>query len=1531
VKTTFRIFAGLLGFLPMSGPCLAQVTTGTPPFGSFGGGPDVVNLANLNDHIAIPVMKKAGRGIPFTYVLSYDTSVWYPVGASGSQVWTPVGNWGWRGQTESSAGYLSFKTTVSVCHTTCNPRFGCYPDGWLTTLSNYVYHDYWGVPHPFAGSTWSQSSTCGGGSGGSIGPTATDGSGYTISGNTITSRGGTAINPPINTTSGSGSFTDRNGNQITINSSGVFTDTLGTTALTIAGSVPSPVTFSYTPPAGGSVSYTMKYSSYTVQTNFACSGITDYGPTSNVSLVSEVDLPDISVNPNDKYTFTYEATPGHAGNVTGRLASVTLPTGGIISFSYSGGSNGITCADGTTATLTRTTPDGTWTYAHSESGTAWTTTVTDPTTQQNQTVLNFQGIYETERQVYQGSSTSGTLLKTTTTCYNGNTSNCNTTAITLPITQKSVTIQLGTNGVQCKHVDSYNSYGMLTEQDDYDYGSGGPGSLIRKKLITYAALGNINAFRQTVTIQDGGAHTVSQTAFNYDETGAVATTGTPQHVSVTGSRGNLTSVVYSTHGSATLKRSFTNFDTGNVQTATDVNGAVTTYTYGTGSCGNSFATSISLPLNLSESVAWNCTGGVKTSATDVNGQTTTAAYNDPYFWRPASVTDPTNAAVNLSYISSTQLEASLNFNAGNSTSDVVATADGLGRPHVGQIRQAPGGSNFDSIETDYDAHGRESRVTLPYTQTEGQTNPSGPGITTTYDALGRRTQVSDSGGGYTSYSYTQNDTVATRGPAPSGENTKRRQLEYDSIDRLTSVCEITSATGSGACSQTSPQTGYWTKYTYDAGARLTGVTQNAQSTGATQTRTYVYDLMGRMTSETNAESGTTTYTYDGDATCGTSAGDLVKRVDAVGNTTCYAYDALHRQTSVTYPSGSYASSTPSKYFAYDSATVNGQAMANGKGRLVEAYTCVSSCSSKITDVGFSYTVRGQVSDVYESTPHSGGYYHVNALYWETGMPKQLSGLPSVPTITYSPDGEGRPSAVSASSGQNPVSSTVYNSASLPTTINFGSGESDAFQYDANTNRMSQYQFNVNGQAVTGALTWNQNTSAQKLVVTDAFNSSDSQTCTYSHDDLSRLSSANCGSVWSQTFGYDAFGNITKSGSSSFQPTYSSSTNRMVTLPGFTPTYDANGNVLTDSLHTYAWDSAGRPVTIDSVSLTYDALGRMVEQNRSGTYTQIVYASRAHKLALYNGQTLQKAIVPLGGNATVTYNGAGLLYYGHPDWLGHLRFGSTSSRTMYFDGAYAPYSETYAQAGTFDPAFTGQRQDTVGGLYDFATREFSIQGRWPSPDPAGLAAVNLTDPQSLNRYAYVRNSPLTLTDPLGMEDCDPEAGPCCNDPNDPSCGSGDGQGSNTCKDNAGNAMPGCSYDPNTPCVDAGGNVQPCTPADYTPQVDVVNSPYPDTGGLTDAQVAIGQQIYGEGTYGADASMIVVGTEFAIAAGIVAGPTVGPAVSRAQLVTGSVITGTLGTEAIPNIIDFGRGLTPGAGVPLTPGGVLGWAVRNIYNLF
>ncbi|MGH7836875.1 MAG: hypothetical protein ACREQC_03510, partial [Candidatus Binataceae bacterium] len=417
--------------------------------------------------------------------------------------------------------------------------------------------------------------------------------------------------------------------------------------------------------------------------------------------------------------------------------------------------------------------------------------------------------------------------------------------------------------------------------------------------------------------------------------------------------------------------------------------------------------------------------------------------------------------------------------------------------------------------------------------------------------------------------------------------------------------------------------------------------------------------------------------YDTDSTCGTFQGDLVKTLDAAGNVVCYSSDALHRITSAASVSGPY-SSTPSRYFVYDLATVDSVAMANAKARLAEAYTCVSPCSTKLTDLGFSYNSLGQTGDVYESTPHSSGYYHLNSVYFPNGAVSQLSGLPGLPTINYDVDGEGRISMASAPSGQNPLTNTTYNSASLPTQLTFGSLDSDSFNYDPYTDRMTEYQFNVNGQSLTGALTWNDNGSLAKLQITDPFSPSDNQTCNYTHDDLSRIASATCSSspVWAQTFSFDAFGNINKSGTNSFQPTYSYLTNQMTEIGSSTPTYDANGNVTNDFLHTYTWDANARPVTIDGVGITYDALGRMAEQNRSGAYTQIVYSPAGSKLALMNAQALKKAMVPLTGKALAVYSSTGILYYAHADLLGSIRLGTTTGRGMYFDTAYAPMGETY---------------------------------------------------------------------------------------------------------------------------------------------------------------------------------------------------------------------------------------------------------------
>lgn len=187
---------------------------------------------------------------------------------------------------------------------------------------------------------------------------------------------------------------------------------------------------------------------------------------------------------------------------------------------------------------------------------------------------------------------------------------------------------------------------------------------------------------------------------------------------------------------------------------------------------------------------------------------------------------------------------------------------------------------------------------------------------------------------------------------------------------------------------------------------------------------------------------------------------------------------------------------------------------------------------------------------------------------------------------------------------------------------------------------------------------------------------------------------------------------------------------------------------------YAWNSDTRPITIDSATVTYDALGRMVEQGNAGTYTEIQYAPTGFKMQLYNGQTPQNAFVPLPGGAVMAFPSTGPSpLCRHSDWLGSARFTSTySTRTMYNDLAYAPFGEPYAQAGNTgitQIAFAGNSEDTTTNLYDAMYREYGIQGRWPSPDPAGLAAANPANPQSWNRYAYALNNPLSSIDPTGL--------------------------------------------------------------------------------------------------------------------------------------------------------------------------------------
>ena len=495
-----------------------------------------------------------------------------------------------------------------------------------------------------------------------------DNSGYIVSTNsssatgpvTVNARGGLKIlTPGVGASTGAGSVSDANGNQISISSSGVITDTLNTTALTVTGNAPTNppsctpgVTYTYTAPSGTGANVIVNYLHYVVQTNFG-QGISEF-PATNECLVDNVELPDGST-----YRFGYEATVGGSGTTTGRIASVTLPTGGVICYAYGGtpctsATSNSMMADGSPATLIDKNEWGpqvsTYTRAlqTGQSNPQQTTTkIVDYAG--NETDLNFSGIYQTSRKAYQGSS-SGTLLDSTTTCYDGNSSSCATATVNLAayISQRDVYDSPGSGSQTSIFYYFYDQYGNLTYEGDNDYPNGA--TRLKTTSITLnsalCSASNICDHPASVEVLDGGSNEKSLTSYTYD--------------GGSNTKGNATSIskwVSSTSSSLTWNYSYNTGagQGGTLATATDPNGTVTSYSYNGSVCNGAFPTSVSVPSswtgsNLTTNYSYNCTGGVVTSVTDPNGALTKASYgNDPYFWRPDSTTDALNNTTYYNY------------------------------------------------------------------------------------------------------------------------------------------------------------------------------------------------------------------------------------------------------------------------------------------------------------------------------------------------------------------------------------------------------------------------------------------------------------------------------------------------------------------------------------------------------------------------------------------------------------------------------------------------------------------------------------------------------------------------------------------------------------------------------------------------------------------------------------------------------------------------------------------------------------------
>jgi len=103
-------------------------------------------------------------------------------------------------------------------------------------------------------------------------------------------------------------------------------------------------------------------------------------------------------------------------------------------------------------------------------------------------------------------------------------------------------------------------------------------------------------------------------------------------------------------------------------------------------------------------------------------------------------------------------------------------------------------------------------------------------------------------------------------------------------------------------------------------------------------------------------------------------------------------------------------------------------------------------------------------------------------------------------------------------------------------------------------------------------------------------------------------------------------------------------------------------------------------------------------------------------------------------------------YYHADQIGSARIITNGSGAVISTYVYTPFG----QGPTPDEnhyLFTGKERDAESGLDYFGARFYasSFMGRFMSPDDFGGVKG---DPQSLNRYGYVENNPLSRVDPDG---------------------------------------------------------------------------------------------------------------------------------------------------------------------------------------
>jgi len=658
--------------------------------------------------------------------------------------------------------------------------------------------------------------------------------------------------------------------------------------------------------------------------------------------------------------------------------------------------------------------------------------------------------------------------------------------------------------------------------------------------------------------------------------------------------------------------------------------------------------------------------------------------------------------------------------------------DGLDRPRYDCQQMLNGGNGC--VIRNYDALGRTSSQSAPYVS--GTANVWFTNFT--YDSLNRTTLIQ-------------------RQANENDSSTATTQIAYQGLKAITTDPLLHSSTSvhnaTGQVVQMIDAAGGDTDYEYDVFSNLLK-TRDFNGNEITLT----YNVRGLKMTSSDPDMGNWSYGYY-------PLGELKTQTDAKGQTMSFTYDELSRPLSRTdQPEGMTS-------WEWDTAT-------KGVGRL-KGITSPGGGYGEI----YSYDSLGRTQT--SGTIIDGTTYTYTYGYEPTQGTLQ--------TLQY-PNSVGAPFKVQYDYQNGHLlrvkdfnaPTTVFWQANATDARNqvidqqLGSGLQTINTYDAITGAINRIDSGFGGGSAEQQLryTWNK---VGSLSMREDLNQGTLNE-TFEYDVLDRLDIVRRNGSTTQDMAYDAIGNITsKLDVGSY--TYHATKKHAVTAAGAnTYGYDTNGNVSSRNGQSISWYSYNLPYQINAAGGKYAKFWYGADRQRYKQEHHALLGGSSLRTTIYAGGLFEKvtdAGFPPFYRHLVTANGRTVAIHGdtlvtstvitwdlYPamDHLGSvdvIQSDPTDLERRYSYDAFGkrrgtnwsgnPTNDELENAW-FDSSnrgFTGHEHlDNVGGLIHMNGRVYDpVIGRFLSADPFVQAPYYS---QSLNRYSYVFNNPLTFTDPSGFE-------------------------------------------------------------------------------------------------------------------------------------------------------------------------------------